>query len=227
MEREGRTCPHFQATTQGFTAAFPDGFILRRQIPECAPITLNRLETPKYFTLCGRKTRNECRPLNPFLHKTRCKPDRETCSKTVSKPVQNIRYLCPELAKIIVPMGDGFATRPATNRLSLRRINAEPGSDFRGLIPESVKLLVVQITAKHLSAKHWLAAVRFALAHACSSQDNQLFPSAIDGVHPAYSRSPAPLVGAIASPRALRIGLCRATSCAFGIDLGSSLTRPL
>jgi hypothetical protein len=124
-------------------------------------------------------------------------------------------------------MGDGFATRPATNRLSLRRINAEPGSDFRGLIPESVKLLVVQITAKHLSAKHWLAAVRFALAHACSSQDNQLFPSAIDGVHPAYSRSPAPLVGAIASPRALRIGLCRATSCAFGIDLGSSLTRPL
>jgi len=24
-------------------------------------------------------------------------------------------------------MGDGFAARPATNRLSLRRINAEPG----------------------------------------------------------------------------------------------------
>jgi hypothetical protein len=81
-DREGRGLPPPPAVTHELTAAFPEGFILRRQIPECAPITLDRLKTPKCFTLRGRKTCNECRPLKPFVHKTRCKPDRETYSKT-------------------------------------------------------------------------------------------------------------------------------------------------
>jgi hypothetical protein len=70
LGHEERKWPHLKATTHEFTAAFTDGFILRRQIPECAPITLYRLETPKYFPLRGQKTRNERRPLNPFVQKT-------------------------------------------------------------------------------------------------------------------------------------------------------------
>jgi hypothetical protein len=85
----------------GLRRSFLCGVFLGRQVPECAPVTLDRFKTPKSFTLRGRKTGNECRPLNPFIQKMRCKPYRETRREANSKTGPKHSLLLLKTCKIV------------------------------------------------------------------------------------------------------------------------------
>jgi hypothetical protein len=49
------------------------------------PVAFDGLKAPESFTLRGRKSGNECRPLTPIVNEMRCKPDREASSKADEK----------------------------------------------------------------------------------------------------------------------------------------------
>ena len=67
---------------------------------------------------------------------------------------------------------------------------------------------------------------RLVSSHACQFADNRLFPVLWRALS-ILAALPLWLELSVAAPCARRIGLRSATSCAFGIDLGTSLTRPL
>jgi hypothetical protein len=62
---------------------------MMQQIPKFVPVALDRFEAPESFTLRGRKTGNESRPLTPIVEEVRCQPEREARSETDEKT-------CPE-----------------------------------------------------------------------------------------------------------------------------------